>query len=35
MIFDIDGYLCDGVSQSEDSSDCQHTFYTGLALKVT
>lgn len=28
-------YLCDGVAQSQHSSDSQHTLYTGLALQVT
>lgn len=28
-------YLCDGISQSENSSDGQHTLYTGLALQMT
>lgn len=28
-------YLCDGVAQSENSSDGQHTLYAGLAFQVT
>ena len=28
-------YLCDGVCQSQHSSNSQHTLYAGLALKVT